>query len=62
MSNAKCQIANIKIKCQMPMPMSGQITISCKISVDLVRSQYILRDLSRSYEISVDLVRFQKIL
>ena len=39
MSNAKCQIANIKIKCQMS-------------NANVRSNQYILWDLSRSYEIS----------
>ena len=41
------------------MSMSGEISRSCEISEDLVRSQFILLGLSRSREIPEDLMRSQ---
>ena len=47
----------------IPVPVSGNpVADACEISVDIVRSEKILWDPSRSCEISVNLVRSQKIL
>ena len=54
MSNAKCQMSM-----SMSMSMSGEISRSCEISENLVRSQFILLGLSRSREIPEDLMRSQ---
>ena len=72
MPNVKYIIYNAKsdVKCEMSCQMSNVKSKNSSIkypmyfakSVDLVRSQYILWDLSRSCAISVDLVRSQQVL
>ena len=53
MSNVKCHVSNIKCR------MSNQLILG--ISVDLMRPQKILGDLSRSYEISTRLYYSQSV-